>query len=109
MPNNPESKDEHILMLVMPVMSIGNLFIFLTKLIFILQNIIDMSENKVNIRSASSESINDWILKKGHKFFRYKQIHEWLWRKNVSSFESMQNLGKKLINDLEDFSLITSP
>ncbi len=61
-----------------------------------------MSENKVNIRSASSESINDWILKKGHKSFRYKQIHEWLWRKNVSSFESMQNLGKKLINDLED-------
>ena len=61
-----------------------------------------MSISKINIRSASPESIHDWILEKGHKSFRYKQIHNWLWKKNASSFDSMLNLGKALINDLEE-------
>jgi len=59
-----------------------------------------MTINKVNIRSKDSIFIGEWLTKNGHKAFRQKQIEEWLWKKNVHSFEEMLNIGKGLIDDL---------
>ena len=59
-----------------------------------------MTINKVNIRSKEPLFISEWLIKNGHKAFRQKQIEEWLWKKNVHSFEEMLNIGKGLINDL---------
>ena len=37
----------------------------------------------------------------GEKPFRGKQIYEWLWKKNASSFEEMTNLSQSLRDQLE--------
>ncbi len=55
---------------------------------------------KENIREISIERLHEWLLSVGEKKFREKQITEWLWKKNVSSFEEMKNLSKELKNEL---------
>ncbi len=65
-----------------------------------------MSVGKVNIRNANSDYIHEWLIQKGYKPFREKQINEWLWKKNAHSFESMPNLGKKLTQDLDEHFFI---
>ena len=42
----------------------------------------------------------------GEKSFRAKQIFEWLWKKNVATFEEMSNLGKELRTKLESHYFI---
>jgi 23S rRNA (adenine2503-C2)-methyltransferase len=42
------------------------------------------------------------ILEMNEPKFRAKQIFEWLWIKNCSSFQQMSNLGKALLSKLED-------
>src|ERR1035437_45505 len=51
---------------------------------------------KQDIRSLSLEEINSFLVEKGEKSFRSKQIYEWLWQKSARSFEEMSNLSKPL-------------
>lgn len=55
-----------------------------------------MAENKIDILSLSLEEIKSFLVKKGEKAFRAKQIYEWLWKKPVNSFDAMTNLSKDL-------------
>ncbi len=48
------------------------------------------------IRNQTKAQIQDWMLQNGEKPFRGKQVYEWLWKHNVSSFEAMENLSKSL-------------
>ncbi len=48
------------------------------------------------------------MTEQGEKGFRAKQIHEWLWRKSVSSFEEMTNISLKTRELLEEHFLINS-
>jgi 23S rRNA (adenine2503-C2)-methyltransferase len=56
---------------------------------------------KSDIRSVSSEEIKEFLISIHEKPFRSKQIHEWLWQKNVHSFDAMCNLSKSLIEHLK--------
>ncbi|HHG83430.1 MAG TPA: 23S rRNA (adenine(2503)-C(2))-methyltransferase RlmN [Bacteroidetes bacterium] len=59
-----------------------------------------------NIRGLDQDQLKAWMTEIGEKPFRAKQIYEWIWKKNVSSFSEMSNLGKGLRNQLENtFSL----
>lgn len=49
-----------------------------------------------NIRNLDLAGIKAWLEGIGEKSFRAKQIDEWLWKKNASSFEEMTNLGQSL-------------
>lgn len=60
-----------------------------------------MSVQRENIRNLSLEELTAAIENIGEKRFRAKQIYEWLWKKNVASFEQMSNLGKDLRSTLE--------
>jgi 23S rRNA (adenine2503-C2)-methyltransferase len=53
-----------------------------------------MSEVKINIRNLTLEELQKSIQDLGEKSFRAKQIYEWLWKKNVGSFEEMTSLSK---------------
>jgi 23S rRNA (adenine2503-C2)-methyltransferase len=55
-----------------------------------------MTENKIDILSLTLEEIKSFLVKKGEKAFRAKQIYEWLWKKPVNSFDAMTNLSKDL-------------
>jgi 23S rRNA (adenine2503-C2)-methyltransferase len=65
-----------------------------------------MSAALENIRNLGLEELTDAIEKIGEKRFRAKQIYEWLWKKNASSFEEMSNLGKDLRSKLESHFFI---
>ena len=52
-----------------------------------------MSTNLTNIRNLSLEELKTSFTEFGEKSFRAKQVWEWLWQKNVHSFDLMSNLS----------------
>lgn len=60
-----------------------------------------MKSSKKNIRNLSLDQIQDEFKRFGEKSFRSKQVFEWLWKKNASTFEEMSNLSKTLRENLE--------
>lgn len=64
---------------------------------------------KQDIRHISELELTKFLTQIGEKSFRKKQILEWLWKKNIHSFEEMINLPQKLILQLkENFSFRTT-
>ncbi|HIP31895.1 MAG TPA: 23S rRNA (adenine(2503)-C(2))-methyltransferase RlmN [Crocinitomicaceae bacterium] len=57
---------------------------------------------KINIRNLSLAELKTSLQEVGEKAFRGKQIYEWLWQKDASSFEDMTNLSKSLREKLEE-------
>jgi 23S rRNA (adenine2503-C2)-methyltransferase len=47
---------------------------------------------KKSIRNLSLVELQEYLFSIGQKSFRAKQIYEWLWKKNVHSFQEMSNL-----------------
>ena len=61
-----------------------------------------MMVKKENIRNLSLEELLSSMQNIGEKSFRAKQVFEWLWKKDATSFEQMSNLSKDLRNKLEE-------
>lgn len=55
-----------------------------------------------NIRSLELAELKTWLEGIGEKGFRAKQIHDWLWKLNVSDFEEMTNVGQALRGKLAE-------
>lgn len=60
------------------------------------------SNRKRDIRLLSEEEIAGLVSELGQPAFRAKQIYEWLFVKNVSSFDEMTNIPKKLREQLAE-------
>ena len=65
-----------------------------------------MIKGKQNIRNLSFEELVSILEKIEEKKFRAKQVYEWLWQKNATSFDDMTNLGLALREKLEYSFLI---
>ena len=63
---------------------------------------------KTDIRNLSEEKLNNFLAEKGVKPFRAKQIHQWLWQKQVKDFEDMTNLSKDLRQTLREHFTVYS-
>lgn len=62
---------------------------------------------KQNIKELTLSEIENFVFSIGDKKFRAKQIYEWLWKKNVPSFDLMKNISKKTIDILkENFDIL---
>jgi 23S rRNA (adenine2503-C2)-methyltransferase len=61
-----------------------------------------------NIKSLSKEELRNFFVEHNEKPFRANQVYEWLWKKQVSSFDEMNNISTS-IKDLlkKHFVLIT--
>jgi 23S rRNA (adenine2503-C2)-methyltransferase len=59
-----------------------------------------------DIKELSLEDIQEFLKEKGEKPFRAKQIREWLWKKDVHSFQEMTNLSKPLRDLLSEHFVI---
>jgi len=55
-----------------------------------------MMDKKQNIRNLSLVELQAAFVELGEKSFRAKQVYEWLWKKNASSFDEMTNLSVSL-------------
>ena len=65
-----------------------------------------MENRKRNIRLLSFKELTDFILSINVEKYRAKQIYEWIWQKNINSFEEILNIPKALKNKLdENFSI----
>lgn len=56
----------------------------------------------VDIRTVPDEKLLSILNEIGEKPFRLKQIREWLWNKQVSTFDQMSNLPQKLREHLKN-------
>lgn len=59
-----------------------------------------MIDKKINIRNLSLDELKVELEKIGEKPFRGKQIYEWLWQKDATSFDDMTNLSRSLRDNL---------
>lgn len=55
-----------------------------------------MNTTRKLIREQTLEELADYLKSNNFPSFRAKQIMDWLWKKNVGSFEEMKNIGKNL-------------
>lgn len=53
-----------------------------------------------DIRTLSLDQLKDYFSTIGDKPFRAKQVYDWLWSKNLHSFDEMTNLPKNLRDNL---------
>ena len=61
-----------------------------------------MEESKTDIKSFNLTELTELLVSMGEKGFRAKQIYQWLHVKQVESFEEMTNIGKNLLQKLEE-------
>ncbi|MGD6803668.1 23S rRNA (adenine(2503)-C(2))-methyltransferase RlmN [Rossellomorea vietnamensis] len=57
---------------------------------------------KVSIYGLTIDQLTSWIVEKGEKKFRASQIWDWLYKKRVTSFSDMKNIGGQLTALLEE-------
>lgn len=60
------------------------------------------ARHKRDLHSMSHSEIVDLVASLGQPKFRVKQIEEWVWEKNASTFDDMTNLPKTLRQKLGD-------
>jgi 23S rRNA (adenine2503-C2)-methyltransferase len=58
---------------------------------------------KQNIRALTIDEITDFFASINEKKFRAKQVYEWLWTKQATSFDQMTNLPKALRDTLNKY------
>lgn len=58
---------------------------------------------KKDIRGCDLIEIEKFLVEKGEKKFRAKQIYQWLWQKSALSFDEMTNLSKETRNLLQEY------
>ena len=59
-----------------------------------------------NIYGITMSELEEYFLEKNEGKFKATQVFEWLYKKRITSFDSMKNISKKTINDLKnDFVL----
>lgn len=57
---------------------------------------------KTSIYSLTFHELSDWIVERGEKKFRAKQIWDWLYKKRIRNFQAMKNVNKSCIELLEE-------
>ncbi len=57
---------------------------------------------KKDIRDLSLEELTAYMLEIGEKKFRAQQVYDWIWKKQVQSFDEMQNVNKDLRKKLAE-------
>jgi 23S rRNA (adenine2503-C2)-methyltransferase len=58
-------------------------------------------DKPTDIRSLSLKALQEWLSTEGEKSFRATQIEDWLWKKNILSFDAMANLPLNLREKLQ--------
>ena len=58
--------------------------------------------NKPDIRHINFEQLQDWVIAQGLPKYRAQQIYDWLWLKNVASYDEMTNIPKTLRQQLAE-------
>ncbi len=69
---------------------------------------VNITKDKIDIRSLSIEDLYERFTKMDEKSYRAKQVYEWLWKKSCFSFDEMSNLSKELRKKLNENFIINN-
>lgn len=58
--------------------------------------------SKSSIYGMTYDQLTDWLTERGQQKFRARQVWDWLYKKRVTTFEDMKNIGKDLIELLNE-------
>ena len=64
---------------------------------------------KTNLLGLSQDSLEQFFLARGEKPFRARQMMQWIYQRDIDSFDAMTDLSKKLRADLEENAEIRMP
>ena len=56
-----------------------------------------------HILDFTNEALKNFLTEKGQKAFRANQLFEWLYRRQISSFDEIDNMKKEFIADLKQW------
>jgi len=57
---------------------------------------------KQDLRALQDDQLAEWVSRSGEPKYRAQQLHEWLWKKGISSLDEMLNLPKGFREKLAD-------
>lgn len=63
-------------------------------------------KEKIELRSLNQVELIALIQRLGFEGYRGKQLHQWIYRKAVRSFDEMTNIPKELLNSLKEISFL---
>ncbi len=63
-------------------------------------------QNKTILKGMNLAQIEDWCKENGHSSYRAKQIYQWMYKHGVESAEDMNNISKKLRDDIESHYIL---
>ncbi len=64
---------------------------------------------KVDLAGLDLKELEAFVQSLGHKKFHAKQIYQWIWKRGVTSFDGMTNLGLELRKALADSATVSLP
>lgn len=64
-------------------------------------------KNRIELLGLNMEEMEQFVASIGEKTFRGRQIHQWIYQKEVSSFYEMNNLPRPLRQKLEEIAQIS--
>ena len=64
---------------------------------------------KTDLAGLELKELEDFVVSLGHKKFHAKQIYQWIWKRGVTDFSEMTNLGVELRNALAESAAVSMP
>ena len=64
---------------------------------------------KVDVAGLELKELEEFVQSLGHKTFHAKQIYHWIWKRGVTDFTEMTNLGLELRQALADAATVSFP
>ncbi|MEY4763029.1 MAG: hypothetical protein RLZZ200_2885 [Pseudomonadota bacterium] len=68
-----------------------------------------MTESRVNLLGLTRPELEAWILERGGKAFRARQLFNWLYKRGVTDFDAMTDLAKAFREQLKAEACVTLP
>ncbi|MEN6462017.1 MAG: 23S rRNA (adenine(2503)-C(2))-methyltransferase RlmN [Syntrophomonas sp.] len=68
-----------------------------------------IENNKVELLGMSEVKLQEFMAANGEKPFRGRQINQWIYKKEVSSFYDMNDLPKELRQKLDEIAVVSIP
>lgn len=64
---------------------------------------------KTDLAGLELKELEDFVQSLGHKKFHARQIYQWIWKRGVTDFDAMTNLGRELRSALADQAFVSLP
>ena len=65
-------------------------------------------QNKTILKGMNLAQIEDWCKENGHSSYRANQVYQWMYKHGIESADDMNNVSKKLRNEIESHCTLST-